>query len=173
MLQSVPRGLLGPWLSWLPALAVLLSLAGCGRGDERGEVRKLAEHGLSVATPAGWTGGGAGGTYEYRSPDGGAKLRVAPLEGAATTANLKDAQLLAGTGVTPTARNLPPSPTRVGRLPAARGRFTGNDGRIYDVVAVQTSKGIVLFQTSLSAERPASDAERLFTSVRQSIQLDG
>ncbi len=171
MHRYVPRGVLGPWLSWLPALAVLLSLAGCGRGDAQGDVRKLAEHGLSVVTPRGWTGGGAGGTYEYRSPDGGAKLRIAPLEGAAV-ATLKDAQLLAGTGVAPTSRDLPPSPTRVGKLPAARGRFTGNDGRVYDVVAVQTSRGVVLFQTSVTTERPAYDAERLFNAVRQSIQAE-
>lgn len=172
MVRYVPHGVLGPWLSLLPALAVLLSLVGCGRGDERADIRKLSEYGLSVATPGGWSGGGAGGTYEYRSPDGGAKLRIAPLEGVAAPTNLKDTQLLAGTGVTPVSRNLPPSPTRVGALPAERGRFTGNDGRVYDVVAVQTAKGVVLFQTSVSADRPTAEAERLFNAVRQSIQVD-
>ena len=173
MLRYVPHGLLGALLSLLPAVALLLSLAGCGRGDDRTEIRKLAEHGLSVATPAGWTGGGAGGTYEYRSADGSARLRIAPLEGATATAGLKDAQLLAGTGVTPVSRNLPPSPTRVGALPAERGRFTGNDGRVYDVVAVQTQRGVVLFQTSVTADRATSaEVERLFTMVRQSIQVD-
>lgn len=173
MLRYVPQGLLGTLLSILPAVALLLSLSGCGRGGEPTEIRKLAEYGLSVATPTGWSGGGAGGTYEYRSADGSAKLRIAPLDGVASTVGLKDAQLLAGTGVTPVSRNLPPSPTRVGPLSAERGRFTGNDGRVYDVVAVQTPKGIVLFQTSVTADRATSaEVERLFSTVRQSIQLD-
>lgn len=166
-------------LGAVPALAalmplVLLLLTSCMRGPARGEPRKLDEYALSVETPAGWTGGGAGGTYEFRSPDGTVKLRVAPLEGAQSASGLKDAQLLAGTGAAATERLFPTSPTKIGPLSGERGRFKANDGRIYDVVAVQVTRGVVLFQTSVAAERAtdgSGDVDRLFTTVRQSIQL--
>jgi len=89
-----------------------------------------------------------------------------------TIGSLKDPQLLAGTGATLVSRNLPPSPTRVGKLAAERGRFTCNDGRVYDVVAVQTAKGVLLFQTSVSADRAAEESERVFNAIRHSIQPD-
>ena len=168
-------------LGGVPALAallplVLLLLVGCARGPTRGEPRKLEEWGLTVETPAGWTGGGAGGTYVFRSPDGTGRLRVAPLDGATSVAGLKDAQLVAGTGATATGRVFPTSPTKIGTLSAERGRFSANDGRVYDVVAVQVPRGVVLFQTSVAADLAADgsgDAERLFTTLRQSIQALG
>ena len=155
---------------------VLMLLASCSRGPTRGEQRKLDQYALTVDTPAGWTGGGAGGTYEFRSPDGTVKLRVAPLEGATSATGLKDAQLLAGTGATATDRAFPTSPTKIGPLSAERGRLTANDGRVYDVVAVQVPRGVVLFQTSVAASRASDgsgDVERLFTALRQSIQFLG
>jgi hypothetical protein len=166
-------------LGGVPAWAVLWPLilalfAGCGRGQSRGETRKLDEYALTVETPSGWTGGGSGGTYEYRSPDGTGRLRIAPVEGGASLAGLKDAQLLAGTGAQPVTKVFPTSPTKIGTLSAERGRFAANDGRVYDVVAVQTPKGVVLFQTSVSSERASessADVEKLFTTLRQSIQL--
>lgn len=165
----------GPWLATLAAglLPILLLLlgGGCSRDAAQGDTRTFAEHGLSVRTPKGWTGGGAGGTYEFRSADGTARLRIGRLDGAAAVGGLKDAQLLAGTGAVATARSLPPSPTKAGPLPAERARFTANDGRIYDVVAVQTSKGVVLFQASVSAEHASAEGgvESLFAGIRQSI----
>lgn len=170
-------------LGGIPALAVLLPLVlallvgGCSRGATKGELRKLDEYALVVETPLGWTGGGAGGTYEFRSPDGTGRLRIARLDGVASAVGLKDGQLLAGTGALPSGRQFPNSPTKIGPLSAERGRFTVNDGRIYDVVAVSVPKGgVVLFQASVAAERANEDSaavERLFTGLRQSIQYTG
>lgn len=169
-------------LGGIPALAALLPLVlallvgSCSRGPSRGEVRKLDEYALTVETPVGWTGGGAGGTYEFRSPDGTGRLRIARLDGVVSTAGMKDAQLLSGTGAVPSGRQLPTSPTKIGTLSAERGRFAASDGRTYDVVAVATPKGVVLFQASVGAEHATEDAaavERLFTGLRQSIQYTG
>jgi hypothetical protein len=156
----------------LPFLALLF--LGCAKPTEPAETRKLESVGLAIETPAGWTGGGAGGTYEYRSADGTGRVRVARLEGATSPSALKESQLLTGTGAQATSKLFPTSPTKIGALVAERARFSASDGRVYDVVAVQTPHGVLLVQTSVTAERLTQDAEgteRLFTSVRQSIKL--
>jgi hypothetical protein len=163
-------------IGYLPGLLPLLLLlfAGCGRGAPRGETRALEPHGLQVETPGGWTGGGSGGIYEFRSPDGTARVRIGPLEGTMVVGGLKEQQLLSGTGVTSVSRSFPISPTKVGPLVAERGRFITSDGRIYEIVAVQNpGHAVVLIQTSVSGEFAKSapeDMERIFSNVRQSIQ---
>jgi hypothetical protein len=172
-------------LGHVPVLAgflplVLLLLVGCGKSAARGEVKKLDMYAIQLETPAGWTGGGAGGTYEFRSPDGTGRVRVAALEGASSASELKDAQLMAGTGAVATSRVLPASPTRVGPLHGERARFMGSDGRLYDIVAltvpVNGKKMVVLVQTSTSAEHASSESsavESMFSRLRQSIQYIG
>ena len=151
-------------------LPIVLLVIGCAKPADHGDVRKIEQHGLQVETPRGWTGGGAGGTYEFRSPDGTSRIRIVAVDG--PLGSLKEPQLLSGTGATATSRMLPTSPTRIGSLSAERARFATSDGRVYDVVAVQTARDVVLVQTSVTSERSSSDpeeVERLFRSVRQSI----
>lgn len=168
----------------VPALAgflpfVLWLLVGC-RGSPQGEVKKLDVYSIQLETPAGWTGGGAGGTYEFRSPDGASRVRIAALDGVASASGLKDAQLMAGTGATITSKVLPASPTRAGALHGERARFIGNDGRLYDIVALtvpfQGKTTVVIIQTSTSAENASQEpvaVDELFSRLRQSIQYTG
>ncbi len=170
--------LLGP----MPTLAgllplVLFLLVGCTRTAPRVQARRLDLHAIQIETPAGWTGGGAGGTYEFRSPDGAARVRVAALEGAVSATGLKDAQLMAGTGAAVREKIHPASTTRVGELQGERARLRGSDGRVYEVVALAVPqaggrRSVVLVQTSVSAEhasQQASDAEAIFAQIRHSI----
>jgi hypothetical protein len=174
-------GGLRPLAGLLPFF-VLLSVACTRSSSPAPETRALDRYALRLDTPAGWTGGGAGGTYEYHGPDGVGRVRVGRLEGASAVAGLKDAQLLAGTGASPAARVAAPSPTKVGPLAALRARFSGTDGREYDVVAVQLPAAagapptVVLVQTSVTADYLAGHGaavEALFALVRQSLHYDG
>ncbi|HEU4535826.1 MAG TPA: hypothetical protein VFS00_16990 [Polyangiaceae bacterium] len=169
---------LRPSLAGLLPFFMLFSVACARSSSSPPEARALERYALRLETPAGWTGGVAGGTYEYHSPDGVGRVRVSRLEGAAAVAGLKDAQLMAGTGASPSARIAAPSAAKVGPLPALRARFAGSDGRVYDVVAVQVpaagGPAVVLVQTSV----PAGDAEHragesLFALVRQSLRYEG
>lgn len=159
---------------------VLLLLMGCGRSPPRGEVKKLDAHGIQIETPAGWTGGGAGGIYEFHSPDGTGRVRIAPLEGATSATGLKEGQLLAGTGATVTKKLLPTSPLKVGSMTGERIRFATSDRRVYEVLALAVTNGdrrsVVLIQASVSAEYAQQDpaaVEALFSAFRQSIQPVG
>jgi hypothetical protein len=167
----------------VPSLAGLLPLVmfllmGCGRSPPRGEVKRIEAHLLQIETPKGWTGGGAGGIYEFHSPDGTGRVRIAGLEGATSAVGLKDAQLLAGTGATVVKRLLPTSPVKIGALVGERIRVATSDHRVYEVIALAAPpggdrKGVVLIQASVSAEHadtaPAA-VDALFASLRQSIQ---
>ncbi|HEU4412745.1 MAG TPA: hypothetical protein VFS43_46305 [Polyangiaceae bacterium] len=173
---------LRPLAGLLAPFFMLFSVA-CSRSSSPGpEPRALERYALRLDTPAGWTGGVAGGTYEYHSPDGLGRVRVGRLEGATGVAGLKDVQLMAGTGASPSARIAAPSPTKVGPLPALRARFSGGDGRVYDVVAVQlpgapgAPPSVVLVQTSVTADYAAEHnaaVESLFALVRQSLRYEG
>jgi hypothetical protein len=165
-----------------PSLAGLLPLVmfllmGCGRSPPRGEARRIEAHHLQIETPAGWTGGGAGGIYEFHSPDGTGRVRIAGLEGASSAVGLKDAQLLSGTGATVVKRLLPTSPVKIGTLVGERIRVATSDHRVYEVIALAVSAGekkaVVLIQASVSsehAEKEPSAADALFTLLRQSIR---
>lgn len=169
----------------IPSLAGLLPLVfmllvGCGRSPPRGEVKRLDAHGIQIETPVGWTGGGAGGIYEFHSPDGTGRVRVAPLEGASSAAGLKDSQLLAGTGATVTKRLLPTSPLKIGQLSGERIRVATSDRRVYEIIALSVPVGerrsVVLIQTSVAAdllEKDPAAVDALFSALRQSIQLVG
>ncbi len=175
-------GGLRPLTGLLPFF-MLFSVACARSSSPAPESRTLERYALRLETPAGWTGGVAGGTYEYHSPDGVGRVRVSRLEGATNVAALKDLQLMAGTGASPAARVAAPSPTKVGPLPALRARFTGSDGRVYDVVAVQlppsapgAPPSVALVQTSVTADYAAEHnaaVESLFALVRQSLRYEG
>jgi len=159
---------------------VLLLLMGCGRSPPRGEVKRIDAHGIQLETPAGWTGGGAGGIYEFHSPDGTGRVRIAPLEGASGATGLKEGQLLSGTGATVVKKLSPTSPVKVGSMTGERVRFSTSDRRVYEVVALAVSSGadrrVILIQTSISAEHAERDpgaADALFAALRQSIQPVG
>lgn len=160
---------------------ILFLLVGCGRSPPRGEVKRLEAYAIQLETPKGWTGGGAGGIYEFHSPDGTGRVRVAPLDGVSTAAGLKESQLLAGTGATVTSKVLPTSPMKIGPVTGERARFAASNGRVYEVIALLVPvsggrKSVVLIQTSVSAEFAQQDpgaADALFASVRQSIQFVG
>jgi hypothetical protein len=173
---------LRPLAGLLAPFFMLFSVACTRSAPPEPEPRSLARYALRLETPAGWTGGVAGGTYEYHSPDGLGRVRVARLEGAAAVAGLKDLQLMAGTGASPAARIAAPSPTKVGPLAALRARFSGSDGRVYDVVAVQlpaaagAPASVVLVQTSVTSDYAAEHnaaVESLFALVRQSLRYEG
>lgn len=168
-----------------PSLAGLLPLVmfflvGCGRSPPRGEVKRIEAHHLQIETPVGWTGGGAGGTYEFHSPDGTGRVRIAALEGATSATGLKDAQLLSGTGAIVSKRLLPTSPVKIGAMVGERIRVATNDHRVYEVIALAVQSGdrktVVLIQASVSEEHAEKDpaaVDALFTSLRQSIQAMG
>ncbi|MCU0653844.1 MAG: hypothetical protein MUF64_00660 [Polyangiaceae bacterium] len=168
-----------------PSLAGLLPLVmfllvGCGRSPPRGEVKRIETYHLQLETPAGWTGGGAGGIYEFHSPDGTGRVRIAALEGASSAVGLKDAQWMAGTGATIHKRLLPTSPVKIGALVGERTRVAASDRRVYEIIALSVTlgerKAVVLIQTSVSAEHAEKDpaaVDALFTSLRQSIQASG
>lgn len=169
----------------IPSLAGLLPLVmfflvGCGRSPPRGETKQIDAHHLQIETPVGWTGGGAGKTYEFHSPDGTGRVRIAALEGATSAIGLKEAQFLTGTGATVRKKLLPTSPIKVGTMMGERIRVATSDHRIYEVIALAVSMGdrktVVLIQTSVSEEHAEADpaaVEALFTSLRQSIQPMG
>lgn len=173
---------LRPLAGLLAPFFMFFSVA-CSRSSAPGpEPRALERYALRLETPAGWTGGVAGGTYEYHSPDGLGRVRVARLEGASSVGSLKDLQLMAGTGASPSARIAAPSSTKVGPLSAVRARFSGTDGRVYDVVAVQlpaaagAPPSVVLVQTSVTSDYAAehgATVESLFALVRQSLRYEG
>lgn len=164
---------LGSLAGFLPL--VLLLLTGCAKAPSSGPAQKLGEHGVEITLPSGWTGGRAGGTYEFRSPDGGGRVRVGKLEGATTASGLKDAQLLSGTGATAVKRVLPPSPHKVGALVGERAQFVGGDGRLYEVLALLVPKhGVVLVQTSVpdgEAGAEGSGADALFSKIRHGVRV--
>ncbi|MCS6898862.1 MAG: hypothetical protein NZX77_03725 [Polyangiaceae bacterium] len=140
-------------------------------------MRRIEAHRLQIETPAGWTGGGAGGTYEFHSPDGTGRVRIAGLEGVSGAVGLKESQLLAGTGATVVKRLLPTSPVKIGVLMGERIRVATSDQRVYEVIAlavpVGEKKAVVLIQASVSAdhaEKEPAAADGLFTMLRQSIR---
>lgn len=160
----------------LPVLLVMLAVA-CKGSSHPTELRRLDPYPLQLDTPAGWTGGGAGGTLEFHGPDGSGRVRVGRLEGAVTLQGLRDAQLLSQTGANLTDVHAKASPTRINGVPALRARLAASDGRVYEVVAVQLpGVGVVLVQASLPADAAADEGgegARLFSVVRQSLKYTG
>jgi hypothetical protein len=160
----------------LPALLVMLTVS-CKGPSQPTELRRLEPYGLQLEIPVGYTGGGAGGTFEFHGPDGAGRVRVAKLEGVTTVQGLRDAQLLANTGASVADVMSKPSPAKISGAPAIRGRLLGSDRRVYEVVAIQLpGVGVVLVQSSLPVETTADDADegtRLFAVVRQSLKYTG
>jgi len=149
----------------------------CKGAARPSDLRKLEPYALQVETPAGWTGGGAGGTFEFHGPDGAGRVRVGKLEGITSLNGLREGQLLAQTGASVADVQSKPSPAKINGISALRGRLLGSDRRVYEVVAIQLpGVGIVLVQASLPADAASDDAgegAKLFALVRQSLRYTG
>ena len=160
----------------LPALLVMLSVS-CKSSSQPTDLRKLEPYALQLETPSGWTGGGAGGTFEFHAPNGAGRVRVGKLEGVTSLNGLREAQLLAQTGATVTDVQSKPSSAKINGTSALRGRILGSDRRVYEVVAVQLpGVGIVLVQASFpvdTASDEGGDGANLFALVRQSLKYTG
>ncbi len=160
----------------LPALLVMLSVS-CKSTSQPTDIRKLEPYALQLETPSGWTGGGAGGTFEFHGPDGAGRVRVGKLEGVTSLSGLRDAQLLAQTGASVTDVQSKPSPAKINGISALRGRLLGSDRRVYEIVAIQLpDTSIILVQASLPVDAATDDAgngAKLFALVRQSLKYTG
>jgi hypothetical protein len=148
----------------------------CKGSSQPTELRKLEPYALQLETPVGWTGGGAGGTFEFHGPDGAGRVRVGKLEGISSLSAIRDGQLLAQTGANVADVQAKASPAKINGVPALRARLLGTDRRVYEVVAIQMpGAGIILVQASLPESAAADDADgaRIFALVRQSLKYTG